>query len=148
MLRALWTEDLVSHDGSFHDVPEVGINPQPVQQPIPITMGGGADPVLRRIARMADGWILPGDGLDELAAKLDDLEAYLSAEGRALEDLVLLGRLYPEGDDPAAWVDRVGEWRDLGVTHLAISVRGGESPLVRLERVADAIESSRFELAD
>ena len=37
-------------------VAQAGINPLPVQRPIPVWMGGGAEPVLRRIARLADGW--------------------------------------------------------------------------------------------
>lgn len=146
VLRSLWTEDLVEYLGSFHEIPTVGINPHPVQQPIPITMGGGADPVLRRIARMADGWVLPGDPIDELAGKLEDLERYLEAEGRSIDDVSLLGRMYPDSDDPATWIDRVEEWERLGVTHLSVSVRGGESPHSRLERFADAIDDSEFEL--
>ena len=63
VLRLLWTQESVAFQGRWHSVPEAGINPLPVQRPIPIWMGGASgmgddDRVLRRIARLADGWIL------------------------------------------------------------------------------------------
>src|SRR5262249_31294167 len=72
LMRALWTEPVVDFSGKWHRVDRAGINPLPVQRPIPVWMGGGydratktvADTALRRIARMADGWfthVQPGD---------------------------------------------------------------------------------------
>jgi len=149
VLRKLWTQELVEFEGEFHDLPDVGINPRPDQQPIPLWLGGRADPVLRRIARRGDGWLFPGDPLDELADRLEDLEGYLDDEGRSLDDLALVGRMDAVGDasgavssdDPGAWREQVRGWRDLGATHLAVGVEAGdEPPLERLERVADAVK--------
>src|SRR5579862_9048183 len=56
VLRALWTQDVITIDARWHHIVEAGINPLPVQRPIPIWMGGDAEEVLRRIARIADGW--------------------------------------------------------------------------------------------
>ncbi|MDE2969186.1 MAG: LLM class F420-dependent oxidoreductase, partial [Chloroflexota bacterium] len=47
LMRRLWTEESVDFDGKWHTVDGAGINPMPVQRPIPIWMGGGAEPVLR-----------------------------------------------------------------------------------------------------
>ncbi|MER3404742.1 MAG: hypothetical protein C4289_05905 [Chloroflexota bacterium] len=55
VLRALWTQPLVTFHGRWHHITDAGINPLPVQRPIPIWMGGTDERVLRRIARMADG---------------------------------------------------------------------------------------------
>jgi probable F420-dependent oxidoreductase len=52
LLRLLWTQPLVKYSGRWHDVPDAGINPLPIQRPIPIWFGGHAEVVLRRIARM------------------------------------------------------------------------------------------------
>ena len=67
VLRRLWTEPLVTFRGRFHRLDRVGINPLP-QHPIPIYVGSGAaDPVLRRVVRIADGWMpLLIPGLDRL----------------------------------------------------------------------------------
>jgi probable F420-dependent oxidoreductase len=146
VLRKLWTEPMVDYDGEFHDIPAVGINPRPVQQPIPLWMGGGADVVLRRIARTGDGWALPGDPFPELETKLDRLAGYLEDEGRSLDDLALLGRMGFEGDDPEAWVKTARKWADLGATHVALDVRGADDPTERLATVADAFDDAGLSL--
>ena len=70
VLRALWTQETVSFQGRWHRITHAGLNPLPVQRPIPIWIGTGniddpvpAEPVLRRVARIADGWFhnLPPD---------------------------------------------------------------------------------------
>jgi probable F420-dependent oxidoreductase len=58
LLRTLWTDEVVSHDGEFYHVPPTRMDPKPVQQSgPPILLGGGAEPALRRAGRLADGWI-------------------------------------------------------------------------------------------
>ena len=50
LLRALWTQAVVDFDGDRHRVDHLGISPLPVQQPIPIWIGGHAQASLRRVA--------------------------------------------------------------------------------------------------
>jgi probable F420-dependent oxidoreductase len=57
-LRAIWTDDPVEFSGEFYTVPRGWVDPKPVQQPHPpILLGGNADNALRRVGRLADGWI-------------------------------------------------------------------------------------------
>ena len=57
-LKAVWGPDPVEHHGEFYAVPRSRVDPKPVQTPHPpLLMGGGAEPALRRIGRIADGWI-------------------------------------------------------------------------------------------
>ena len=57
VLRKLWTESCVMFNGHWHSIPHMGLKPRPIQQPIPIWFGGHADVVLRRAARLGDGWL-------------------------------------------------------------------------------------------
>ena len=57
VLRRLWSGELVSFTGRFHDLQDVSIVPPPVQRPIPIWFGGSSDAVIRRAARLGDGWM-------------------------------------------------------------------------------------------
>ena len=57
MLRALWARDLVTIEGQWHRVSDAGLNPLPPRPTIPIWMGGESEPVVRRAARLADGWM-------------------------------------------------------------------------------------------
>ncbi len=57
-LKAIWTDDVVQFDGNFYQMPPSRVDPKPVQQPYPpILLGGSAEPALRRVGRIADGWI-------------------------------------------------------------------------------------------
>jgi len=57
-LRAIWTTDPVEFEGEFYRVPRGWVDPKPIQSPHPpILLGGNADAALRRVGRIADGWI-------------------------------------------------------------------------------------------
>jgi probable F420-dependent oxidoreductase len=56
LLRLLWTQEVVTYSGKYHTVTAAGINPLPVQRPIPLWFGGQSSVVLKRIGRIADGW--------------------------------------------------------------------------------------------
>ena len=63
VLRLLWTENPIEFHGKWHHIESAGINPLPIQRPIPIWMGAGApgmpigpNRVLQRVGRLADGY--------------------------------------------------------------------------------------------
>jgi probable F420-dependent oxidoreductase len=57
-LVAIWTQDPVEFDGEFYRVPRSHVDPKPRHQPHPpVLLGGAAPAALRRVGRMADGWI-------------------------------------------------------------------------------------------
>ncbi|MGZ4711012.1 MAG: LLM class F420-dependent oxidoreductase, partial [Acidimicrobiales bacterium] len=56
LLRRLWTEQTVTHAGTYEQVTGAGLAPLPIQRPIPIWMGGSSPAAYRRIGRQGDGW--------------------------------------------------------------------------------------------
>ena len=132
LMRALWTQDVVDFDGRWHSVRSAGIKPLPVQRPIPVWFGAGGsagpvprDVVLRRIARMGDGWF-PSFGPDDTArAVLGKMETYIAEAARQPEDVGLAGRLRMPGKSPEEWLAEAEGWRDLGATHVMAEARRG-----------------------
>jgi probable F420-dependent oxidoreductase len=57
LIRRLWTEESVDHDGERFHFEAVSVRPKPVQQPPDVWLGGLAPSELRRIGRLADGWL-------------------------------------------------------------------------------------------
>jgi probable F420-dependent oxidoreductase len=57
LMRRLWTEDDVHHDGARFHVDGVTLRPKPVQQPIELWLGGTSASEVRRTGRMGDGWL-------------------------------------------------------------------------------------------
>ena len=124
VLRKLWAEQLVDFQGRWHTIPDAGINPLPVNRSIPIWFGGHSDPVLRRAARLGDGWMPNYPRVAEAQPSLDLLQRYLDEEGRSKDLFGLEARLsYREGDF-STWEAILDEWRQAGATHLSFNTMG------------------------
>ena len=124
VLRALWTAPVVSFHGRWHRIEEAGINPLPVQRPIPIWIGGHADATLKRIARLGDGWFPQRAPDDEAKAQIERLHTYAAEAGRAPGSIGIEARL-TLGTVPAAqWPSYAAAWRALGATHLSLNTMG------------------------
>lgn len=124
VIRRLWAEPLVTFEGRWHNIPDAGLNPRPVQQPIPIWMGSHADAVLRRIARLGDGWF-PGYRTPEAAGEaLEKLREYTAAEGREWRELGIEPRLHYRYGTPASWSELARAWEAAGATHLSVNTMG------------------------
>jgi probable F420-dependent oxidoreductase len=125
VLRALWTQPMVTYKGKWHTITEAGINPLPVQRPIPIWLGGAAEVVMKRIGRLGDGWMPqmpPHDRARELVAQLRD---YTRAAGRPEDAVGIEARLgLGQIRDEAGWAAFARGWRELGATHLDFNTMG------------------------
>ena len=89
VMRALWTQDLVTFKGRWHTITDAGLNPLPVQKPIPIWIGGYAEPVLRRIGCLADGWVFGAS--DASPEMIDIIHGHAREAGRDPGDIGLRG---------------------------------------------------------
>jgi probable F420-dependent oxidoreductase len=145
LMRALWTERAVTHDGAYETVTGAGIAPLPVQRPIPVWIGAVADPALRRVGRLADGWfpqVPPGPKLD--AAWATVRQAATDA-GRDPSSIGVEGRIsWTEPGGVERLIKEAGRWRDAGATHLSVNTMNAELGsldvhLDVLARAADAL---------
>jgi alkanesulfonate monooxygenase SsuD/methylene tetrahydromethanopterin reductase-like flavin-dependent oxidoreductase (luciferase family) len=130
VMRQLWTQDLVTFDGTWHHLDRMGINPLPKQRPIPIWMGSFVgslvEKVLERTGRLADGWMPQFPPGDQLAAALDRLRGYAVAAGRDPASIgIECGMRIRADDDEHTWADTATAFRELGATHLRVSTAGG-----------------------
>lgn len=121
LMKRLWTEPLVTYEGQWHRIEAAGLNPLPVQRPIPVWFGGHAEATLQRMARLGAGW-LPGYRTAAQAhGALDRLDGYLAAAGRSREEFGLEPRLYHGDADQARWRQTLDDWRAAGATHIAFN---------------------------
>ncbi|MEK7215614.1 MAG: LLM class F420-dependent oxidoreductase [Chloroflexota bacterium] len=123
VLNALWSQESVSFHGEFHHISEAGINPLPVQRPIPLWIGGTADPVLRRAARFGRGWLPERRPEPELQERFDRVRALLREERRDGSDFDLEGRVPLRSRSPEVWAKDLEMWRRLGVTGVSVTTQ-------------------------
>jgi len=84
IMRKLWQEDDVSYDGRYYEVEHGTINPKPAQRPgVPVYFGATSDAMLRRLARVADGWVGSAAVSPEAyLAGVDKVKEFAAATGR------------------------------------------------------------------
>jgi len=136
VMRALWTRPLVTMQGRWHRVTDAGINPLPVQRPIPIWMGGESDVVRRRAARLADGWMPHFRPGPEGQAAIDQLHGWVREAGREPRAFGVEGRLTLSQVPRDQWGKELAAWRAMrGVTHLCVHTvgLGLETPAAHVE---------------
>jgi probable F420-dependent oxidoreductase len=89
VLKALWTDDVVAHEGPCYRVPAARMDPKPVQRPHPpILLGGTAAPALRRAGRLTDGWVSSSRAdLDRIGESIGIVRSAAAEAGRDPADL-------------------------------------------------------------
>jgi probable F420-dependent oxidoreductase len=134
LLRRLWTEPVVNFEGRFHKLDGVGLNRLP-RQPVPIWMGTGTDDrILRRVARLADGWIPTADPEEPMSR----IRQYLAKEKRDPASFGLVARVVAGPDGPASWIEAAKRLQGLGATYLSIGAPPGQSVIEALPSLIQA----------
>lgn len=139
LLRRFWTEPVFDFRGRWHTVTAAGLNPLPVQRPIPIWIGGSAERALRRTALVADGYFPQRPLEGGWPATLERIHGWMREAGRDPSSLGIDQRISIADGGPADWRAAAEEWRDLGATHVTLVTMGAglETPDAHLERLRE-----------
>jgi probable F420-dependent oxidoreductase len=127
LLRLLWTQETVEFDGKWGKVSGAGLNPLPVQRPIPMWIGAAGVPVQRirrRIGRQADGWFNLASP-EEFGEVRDDIFREAEAAERDPKSIGIEAGVAVVGPREPEWKSRVAGWRDMGLTHICLRTLGG-----------------------
>lgn len=127
LLHQLWESTSVSFEGRFETIENNGIDPLPVQRPIPIWYGGRSvpsDAVVRRIGKWASGWFVLAspEEYPDVRARID---AAAETAGRSAAEIGTEAGVAVVGPREAEWRDRVSNWHATGLTHLCLRTLGG-----------------------
>jgi len=148
LLRQLWTQETVSFEGEFDRVSANGIDPLPVQRPIPMWIGGASSPsrpVLERIGKHADGWfaLCAPEQYADIRARIDE---FARNAGRNPSDIGAESGIGIHGRTEAEWLGILKARTDTGVTHLCMRTLGGgldaQGHLDALKHVRSVLDSA------
>jgi len=139
VMRRLWTEPVVDFKGKWHTIPEAGIKPLPVQRPIPVWIGGGAEAVLERVGRIGDGWFPQMRPDDRAREAIEKIKVYAAEAGRNSSSIGIEARLNLREGDPDSWNNQIESWKELGATHIGINTMGMGlvSPRDHIEKIEE-----------
>jgi probable F420-dependent oxidoreductase len=141
LLKMLWTQEVVQYDGEHHRFDDVGINPLPIQRPIPVWLGGQSKRVLRRVGRFGDGWFpyFPWFSEELIREQLEEIHNAAREVGRDPSEIGLEGAIYfsdprfemPKGGrKPPETLDECVEyahlWKTLGASRYWVTAPWAE----------------------
>jgi probable F420-dependent oxidoreductase len=134
IIRGLLAGGWFEHRGEFYEIPKLKICPVPAR-PVPILIGGHADPALRRAARLGDGWMHAGGGPEDLRELLARVQRYRREYGRESAPFEI-----HVGSPEAYTLDGVRRLEDLGITDVLIGFRNAYQPdRMTLQQKLDAL---------
>ena len=128
LLKMLWSESSVEFNGRWDNIKGAGLNPLPLQRPIPMWIGAQSAParsVVKRIGTHADGWFVlcSPEQFPELDAQIKE---QAQSVGRDASEIGTEAGVAVVGPRQTEWQDRVRGWREIGLTHLCLRTLGGE----------------------
>ncbi|HEY1298283.1 MAG TPA: TIGR03619 family F420-dependent LLM class oxidoreductase [Chloroflexota bacterium] len=133
VLRRFWSEPYVTFSGTWHTLEGVGLNRVP-GAPIPIWLGGSDDRVLRRAARVADGFM----PLSDPFTAIPQVQAYLREAGREVAGFGFTGRVLAGPGGASEWIESARKLQAIGVTQLNLSAPADLSGEPALQRLIEA----------
>ena len=142
LMRRLWTTPILSFEGRDHRVTQAGLNPLPVQQPIPVWIGASADAGIKRACQIADGFFPQRRPNNDWPSMVDKMHGWLREAGRDPSTFGLDPRIEAGKGTPSDWRREVEMWRGLGASHLSVNTMGGglRGPEAHIERAREAFD--------
>jgi len=112
LIRALWSQEKVTHQGRFYHLDGAKLGVRPVQQPLPIWMGVGHPNAIRRSAAIADGWMgAGGSTTDDFRRAVPLLRESLEKAGRDPAKFPISKRIFIAVDEkPEAAKAELHRW--------------------------------------
>jgi len=86
LLNMLWTQESVTFEGKFFQYRNVSVTPRPIQNPLPLWIGGNADAALKRTAKLGTGWIGGITTVEQVAHAINLIRTESTALGRTIDD--------------------------------------------------------------
>lgn len=86
ILSRLWSEETVTMKGTYYQLNEASISPRPIQQPMPLWVGGSAKQAIERTARWGTGWQAGIDSADQVGPIIEGIKIRTAELGRQIDE--------------------------------------------------------------
>jgi probable F420-dependent oxidoreductase len=146
LMRRLWTEPVLSFEGKYHKISAAGLNPLPVQRPIPIWIGASAEVAIKRAAEIADGYLTQRPLEGGWEPTLEKVRRWREAVGKDPSTFGIDARINLASGATDDWRKQFETWRGLGATHVTLNtmnagLRGADAHVDRLAQAVRVLKS-------
>jgi probable F420-dependent oxidoreductase len=124
VMRRLWSEPISEFSGEFYELPRCRQYPKPLQNPLPIWLGGWAESALERVATFGDGWYGFDHTSDELGAIVTRIRELLREHGRAPDSVRIATGAYSRMPRDRSDIDAFAA---AGVERFAVSLLASDA---------------------
>jgi probable F420-dependent oxidoreductase len=133
-MREIWTKEEAEFHADFVDFDPIWSWPKPLQDPLPVYIGGNTEHTLKRVVQFGDGWV-PNAGRSRLASQLPDFRRLCEESGRGPLPVTAYGTRPTE--------EAVEEYRAMGVDRLVFWMpsRPRDEVLTELEKVTHLVST-------
>lgn len=139
VLRALWSDPIVSYEGTWHTIDHAGLAPMPAQQPIPLWIGGSAEVAVRRAVRLTDGFFVTSGSQATYERLIAIIRDEMQVRDRDPATFGIEPRISVAGTSGDEWKQSFAWWREQGITHLSVNTMG--AGFTEVGQHLDALES-------
>ncbi|HEX3244268.1 MAG TPA: LLM class F420-dependent oxidoreductase [Chloroflexota bacterium] len=144
LLRRLWTEPVLTALGEFDRITAAGINPLPIQRPIPLWIGASAEPALKRAATLADGFFPQRPLEGGWKVTLEKMRAWREESGKSWTGFGIEARVDGRTGTADDWRKSAEEWQELGATHISVTTTrcglfGSDAHIARIREMWSAL---------
>lgn len=137
IIRGLMSGDYFSYQGEIFDIPALKLCPVP-SKPVPLLVGGHAEPALKRAARLGDGWIAAGgelENLERMIRRLHELRAEYGRDKEPFEIHVMSAEAYT--------ADGIKRLRDIGADEVMVAFRNAYAAEPDTKTVSEKIDDMK-----
>lgn len=117
IVKGLMSGEYFGYQGEIFNIPEIKLCPAP-SQPVPILVGGHAEPALKRAARLGDGWIAAGGSVEDLQRMISRIKELRTDYGRDHLDFE-----FHVMSELAYSADGIKRLEDMGVNEVLVAFR-------------------------
>ncbi len=86
LIARLWSEESVTFSGEYFQYADASIAPRPVQQPLPLWIGGSSEAALRRTGKLGSGWIGGIESPKQVQKAISGIKKYAAQYNREIDD--------------------------------------------------------------
>ncbi len=148
IFQSLFTEEEPQYDGTFYQVPKVRFEPKPIQNPVPVWVGGSTQIAFERVARYGQGFQAAFQPIDVIKQEIDAIYRHCETLNRDKDNLTISVRAYLDpnnlmessksiGGSVDQMLSTIEQMKAIGISHMVldpVAPGGTEGRLAAVEQ--------------